>query len=118
MKYFGLFLLVLFGLNSCYYDVEEELYPGGCETINLSYSQDIVPILENNCLSCHNQASNFGNVTLEGYDNVLLFVTNGELLGSIKHESGFSPMPQNAAQLVECDIEKIETWIADGAPNN
>jgi hypothetical protein len=104
---------------SCYYDVEEELYPStGCETTNLSYSLDIVPILNNNCYSCHDQASNFGNITLEGYDNVLPLATDGRLLGAIKHESGFSPMPQNAAQLVACDIEKIETWIADGAPNN
>ena len=118
-KFIGLIILLSLGFSACYYDVEEELYPTtGCETTNLSYSQDVLPILTNNCFSCHNQASNFGNVTLEGYDNLIVHVTSGRLLGAIKHESGFSPMPQNAAQLVQCDIEKIEAWIADGAPNN
>lgn len=115
-----LFLLSLTGLaTACYYDVEEEIYPTlECVTENVNYSEEILSIISTNCYSCHNAASNFGNVTLEGYAALKARVDNGQLLGVIRHESGFSPMPKNQPQLVDCDIAKIEVWVAAGAPNN
>lgn len=106
-------------LSSCYYDVEEEIYPDvGCDIEQITYTDDVLPIIQSNCYRCHDQANNFGGVTLEGYDNLKRFVDNDRLLGAIRHEPGFSPMPQDRAQLPECTIQKIETWVADGAPDN
>lgn len=114
-----LMLPALLLIAGCYYDVEEEIYPRtGCQTEDLSYTRDIAPLLQRQCLDCHRASANFGNVTLEGYDNVLRYVESGQLLGVIRHEPGFSPMPKDRPQLVACEIEKIETWIADGAPDN
>jgi len=105
--------------TSCYYDNEEELYPEDtCKTDDMSYSNDIVPILEDNCYSCHDQANNQGGVTLEGYSNLKAYVDNGKLLGAIKHEPGFSEMPQDEPQLEQCQIDKIEAWIDQGALDN
>ena len=105
--------------SGCYYDVEEELYPDmACDTMDMSYTDNIVPILSANCYVCHNQATNTANITLEGYANLMEYVNSGQLLGAIKHEAGYSPMPKNAPQLVQCNIEKIEAWIASGAPDN
>jgi hypothetical protein len=105
--------------SSCYYDVAEILYPAGtCSTANMSYVTDINPILQQNCYSCHSAAANNGNVTLEGYNHLIPYVNNGHLLGAIKHQSGFSAMPQNSSSLSNCDIAKIEQWITDGAQNN
>ena len=92
-------------LPGCYYDVEEELYPNtGCDTLDVGYATTI--------------AANFGNVTLEGHNNLKTYADNGQLLGVIRHESGFPAMPQGAPQLVDCTIEKIEKWVNDGAPDN
>ncbi len=103
----------------CYYDKEEEIYPMiDCVTSDMSYSSDILPILISDCYGCHKADANFGNVTLEGYEEVLKYVNNGSLLGSINHEGGYSPMPKNSAKLVDCELEKIAAWINDGAPNN
>lgn len=114
-----LFLLILSAVSACYYDVEEEIYPTlECNTLNINYSEEVLSIISNNCYICHSAASNFGNVTLEGYTALKTYVDNGRLLGVIRHESGFSPMPKNQPQLVECDIAKIETWINEGALNN
>ncbi|RMF31300.1 MAG: hypothetical protein D6765_01995 [Bacteroidetes bacterium] len=113
-----LFLLLLL-LSGCYYDVEEELYPSlECQVENVTYTGTILPLIRDNCYTCHDKTSNFGNVTLEGYDNLKIYVDNGRLLGAIKHEPGFSPMPQNRAPLLECEIQKIEEWIRQGAPDN
>ena len=106
-------------LTSCYYDVEENLYPvNDCSTLNMSYQQNIAPILQRNCYACHSAAANTANVTLEGHGELIKHVNSGRLLGAINHQPGFKPMPQGASKLIECDIAKIEQWVADGAPNN
>lgn len=114
------YIAIVLGLfNGCYYDVEEDfVMPGDCMTENVTYRSDILNIVSNRCYKCHAAALNLGNVTLEGYDRIKIYVQSGRLLGAIRRESGFSPMPQNEAMLPECDIMKIETWINNGAPNN
>jgi hypothetical protein len=119
MKRILYYCILVLAIQGCYYDIEEELYPTlDCNTTSLAYTEHILPIIESNCYSCHDMANNFGNVTLEGHSNLLQYVNNNQLLGVIRHDSGFSPMPKNAPQLLECEIQKIEQWIADGAPNN
>ena len=106
-------------IASCYYDSEEDLYGATqCNTTNLSYVANIMPIIERNCYACHSAAANTANVTLEGHSNLMVHVNSGRLLGAIRHEPGFTPMPQGASKLIDCDIAKIEQWIADGGPNN
>lgn len=115
----ALLLATILLTPACYYDVEEDIYPQtGCDVENITYTDDVLPIIRSNCYRCHDQATNTGNVTLEGYDNLKRFVDNNRLLGAIRHESGFSPMPQDQAKLPECTIQKIEAWVADGAPDN
>jgi mono/diheme cytochrome c family protein len=84
----------------------------------MSYQNDILPILQENCYQCHDAQNNFGNVTLEGYNSLLVYVNSGQLIGVINHDSGYSPMPKNASMLLECQIEKIESWITAGSMNN
>jgi hypothetical protein len=114
-----LVLSLLFLLSSCYYDAEELLYPDlECNTQGVTLSGTVLPILVENCYRCHDAANNFGGVTLEGYDQLKRYVDNGQLLGAIRHTAGFSPMPKNEPQLVECNIEKIAAWVTAGAPND
>jgi hypothetical protein len=78
-------------------------------------------VLNTYCLTCHknsNAASLGGNISLEGYDKVKIYVNNGQLLGSIKHSPGFSQMPKSSGKLSACQIAVIENWINAGAPNN
>ena len=118
----GKVLLVIIAFSSiysCYYDNEEELYGTvECQSTDMSYMNDVLPIIESNCYQCHDAANNFGGITLEGYESLLVHVNSGALLGAIKRESGFSPMPKNLPKLVDCNIEKIENWILEGALNN
>ena len=106
-------------LTACYYDVEEELYTSTeCSVENMSYVMDILPIIETNCYICHDMRTNNGNVTLEGYAALGNYIENGKLIGVINHAPGFPAMPQNSNKLLQCEIEKIESWVAAGAPNN
>ncbi len=103
-------------LVACKTEVVEDLLP--CNTINVTFSETIEPIISNNCYRCHDNSRAFGGVRLEGYSNVLNYVNNGKLIGVIKHEDGFSTMPQDASKLQDCLIEQLEIWINDGAQDN
>lgn len=112
-------ILFVVSISSCTYNVEEELYASTeCMINELSYQTDIVPILDANCYICHGIGVNQGGVTLEGYENLIPNINNGKILGVIKHENGFVAMPAGAPKLLDCEIQKIEQWVDDGAPNN
>jgi hypothetical protein len=120
-------LLLLAGLSlgwavsSCKYDNVEELYPmPPCDTTMVTYSLTVAPIISTNCLEpeCHGGTAQVSGIPLEGYDNLKLSVDSGRLIGSIRHESGYSFMPKNTTSLRECDILSIEQWVHEGAPNN
>jgi hypothetical protein len=90
-----------------------------CDTTSIiSFSNHIHPIITNACLGCHTTVSPSGNIALETYAEILTQVTNGKLIGSVKHVVGFSPMPKSSPKLSDCTIAQLEKWIAQGAPNN
>ena len=117
-----LFFGILVALTACYYDSEEDLFPeinATCNLENLSFSEDITIILNNNCWSCHanaNAASFGGNLKLQNYADV---VQNIEaIIGAINHAPSYSPMPKNGGKISDCNIQQIETWKVDSLPNN
>ncbi len=114
--------IYLFIITACSSDNEEELFPNNtCDTTSVSFTDDIVPIFTASCLGCHSLAAApfaGANIILEGYDNVLVQITNQRLVGSIEHASNFSPMPKGGAKLPACEIDKIKAWVNNGAPNN
>ena len=115
----GVAIVILLLWTGCYYDVEEDFEKMvDCDVSNISYSADIVPILESRCYKCHAEGLNLGNITLEGYNKLKLLVDSGRFLGAVRRDPGFSPMPQNEAMLPDCQIMQIESWINNGAPNN
>lgn len=115
-------------LSSCYYDSMEELgYLGTvCDTTAVSFSSDIQPLLDGSCLTCHsatNADALGGGNNMEGYDNVLNFVTAGDpssstFYASVAWITGTSFMPKGESQLPACDINTVKAWIDQGALNN
>lgn len=87
------------------------------EPINVSYINDVKPILERECVSCHSSSGNVSYIPLHTYENVVSYVPN-PFLGTIKHEAGYSKMPLGRPKLPQNEIDLIETWINEGALNN
>ena len=113
-------LTILFGflvLISCTSDNYEDYYGEKCDDSNVSYSASIQPLLQNRCISCHNSNFPSGGVRLDNFSEVKKQVDSGRLLGSIKHEPEYAPMPQGS-KLDDCSINKVEIWINNGAQNN
>ena len=114
-----LFSIAVLLLNSCYYDVEEDLYgPLECNPTDVSYSNDIAPIMANYCNNCHNQGTQSGGVRTGIFSELKLVADNGRLLGSIKHDNGYTAMPQGIDPLSSCNISTINVWITEGVNDN
>ena len=94
--------------------------PDICDTVNLSYSEDINPIIQQNCAisGCHTNATMAGTFTFETYAGLHEAIQHQRLIGAISHQAGFIAMPQNSPKLSDCDISKITQWVVIGAPNN
>ena len=121
MKKWSVILILIAAVSGCYYDNEERLYPdlnSNCDTTGITWSGTIRPILQTNCLSCHSSAENAangGNIDLESFASVKTRVEQGSLLGAMRHESPWSPMPKGGNKLDDCSITKVRIWIENGA---
>jgi hypothetical protein len=98
----------------------EQEFAKVCTTDSMSYSKDIVPILENNCYGCHGNGNTGGSggINLDGYANLNVMVKNGHLIGCVTHAPTFTPMPYNLPKLPDCEISKIVAWVDQGALDN
>ncbi len=127
-KIFFIFLLLagLMYLSSCYKDNLSKLMPSSgitipCDTSGaISYSAQIVPILQANCginSSCHS-SGNISGYNLSTYAGINAVAQNGYLVSAISWTGSVAPMPQNAPQINSCNIALIEKWVNAGHLNN
>ena len=113
-KIFFLAVLAL-GMESCYYDNEEELYPSdpnSCNTDSLTYDNQIGSLINTNCSvsGCH--AAGGESPTLTTYQEVKSNIDRIEIRALIeKTMPPTGPLPQ-------CELSQLTQWIADGAPEN
>jgi hypothetical protein len=116
--------MCVLSFSSCYYDSDEFLYTGfdfNCDTLEVSYSNAVLPILDFYCFTCHsskNHISRGAGNNLEDFDQLRLYAEKGILMGALRHEPGFANMPKDAPKLDECDIRVIEKWVGQGNPQN
>lgn len=89
-----------------------------CDTANSKYSTVVMPILQTNCYSCHSGSNVNAGVSLDSYTQLRSLALSGTLIGVITHASGYPAMPEGKPQLSDCDINKIRSWINNGAQNN
>ncbi|MBL7805036.1 MAG: hypothetical protein JNL02_14945 [Saprospiraceae bacterium] len=110
-------VLGMLGLpSSCYYDNEEDLY-GDCDTSSVRYGNFIQPLLQNQCTpGCHSGAQPTGNLDFNQYINVKTAALDGRLWAALNRSTSW--MPQNGPKLDDCTLQRIDTWIKAGAPEN
>ena len=124
-----LLLGLLFTTSNCTYKNAQQVYPidtAGCKTANISFANDIVPILVANCYSCHSYQNNFtgGGFVLEGYDQDTLYVNNpnpnANMYSNISDPvvTDTYHMPYGLPSISPCEIRKIKAWIDQGHKNN
>ena len=121
MKYFLLSILSFSLLVvACEKDKTPIISPisqGACAD-TVSFSQTIQPLIEQSCATtgCHDANTSQSGFNYSGYSNISLF--SDPMIGSIRHDPGFGPMPFAAPKFADSLIQKIECWIAQGKLNN
>ncbi len=91
---------------------------GGCDTSQYKFSADIQPLMDTWCVQCHSATTPNGGFNLTNYNGVKNCAQSGMMMGSIKHSSGYLPMPQTLPKLSDCKIQQIQNWVDAGCPNN
>ncbi|MBU3012111.1 cytochrome c [Polaribacter vadi] len=110
-KTFLLFSFSFF-LASCLTNVEETIIEDEPETdpcTTITYTINVKPIIDNNCIQCHGSGGNFPNLTT--YNGISANAT------SVKAEVVSRRMPQGGS-LTTTEIEAITCWVDNGALNN
>lgn len=91
----------------------------------VSFSADVMPILEQYCWECHSGDDVELGLRLDSYEGVMAgsdygtVVETGDPAGSLlvdMIEAG--DMPEEGDPVPPEDLEVIKTWIAEGAENN
>lgn len=111
---------ILLAYQSCTYDKGSTTVPtSNCDTLNtISYSAQVVPILQQNCYSCHLSASTGGGILLGTHTQAKAVAQGSRFVGAIKQLSGFSAMPKGGSKLTDCQIAILQKWINQGCLNN
>ncbi len=122
-------LLITFcGLSACNLEEKEddtavlETGPGGVDFVS-----EIKPLLEANCIACHNSKSVFGDVVLENRELAFRENKHGKVIvpgdpeasllyqvTQVPHAADQS-MPATGPKLSEEEIVLLKTWISEGA---
>ena len=94
--------------------------PISCDTVNMKYASNVLSIVQANCYSCHGNGSTGGSegINLDGYAALKPWADKGYLVGTITHAAGYVPMPFGRPALDSCSINKIISWVKNGAQNN
>lgn len=93
-------------------------YCNDCDTLNVTYAGKIKPIIDLKCRGCHSGSNPPNGINLTTYTGLHGIALTGSLMGSIRHQTGYSAMPKNAPSLPQCEIDAIRIWVDSGAPNN
>ena len=116
-----LFMLLL-GLTAwvgCTKDETDGGTPATCSGTTPTYTKDVQSILATNCAlsGCHSATSKASGIDLSTYAAAKAEAVKPRFLGAIKHEGGFSPMPQGRSKLAAATIQKLECWVSGSTPD-
>ena len=119
VQVFLLVLLAMLSTSSCYYDNAEQLYGSGasCDSV-ATWTIDVQPLIQSQCLSCHQGASASGGLDLSTHSLVQNSVLNGSMLDRINRSAGDPLAMPPGGSLSECSKAKVRVWKRAGALPN
>lgn len=99
--------------------------PDGPGADDVSFSEQIAPILTKRCIECHGEEKAELSLRLDSYEGVMTgseygaVVEPGDPDASILVEMiAYGDMPEEGDPVPPEELELIVTWIAEGAKNN
>lgn len=100
-------------LSGCYYDIEEELYPGSggglaCDTTGVTFPVDIMPILNSQCATsgCHTVSGGNG-IPITNQAQFDGLASNGKIRTRVLVQKNMPP----SGPLPLCEQHKIDAYL-------
>ncbi|WP_240642393.1 hypothetical protein [Nonlabens xiamenensis] len=118
MKNIIFLLLISWLFFSCSATSPEDLVDDEPITASVTYNDDISPIVESQCLSCHNDNFMSGGNSYSSYVQFRDAVENGEVINRITRPVGDPEKMPQGGQLPDSSINLIIQWQADGYLEN
>ncbi len=85
---------IMLYLSGCAKESADRLSGGStCDTTNVSYSKQILPILQDNCYTCHQGSAASSGIDLSVFATLQAHVANGDLKSAVTHTGNVTPMP-------------------------
>lgn len=81
----------------------------------ISFTNEVLPIMEANCVSCHQPGNASGGYDLSSY--TAISANANAIVGSMK-ANGYQLMPLGGPALADSTIQKISCWINQGKLDN
>lgn len=114
-----LYLITLTLTLSCSYSSEDDLIDTTPIPEVVTYSNNVKPIIDNNCISCHsNPPINGAPISLITYNDVKNAVENNGLISRISSNDLGFVMPFGGPRLPQNLIDIIIEWEEDGLLDN
>lgn len=109
-------LLFIFLITGCTNDSASDLTEETPIVENVTYAKDVKPIIDANCIACHNAPPiNGAPMPLMTYENVKQAVKVRGLIGRISRENGQAGlMPNGGPRLPQEKIDLIIRWQDQG----
>ena len=110
-------LILLALMSGCTYDDLETIgSPVDCDVFDVSYGQDILPLVADNCQGCHSGGTPSAGIAFEEHADIALFAEI--MLDRMGREPGDDLLMPPSGKLDSCSIVRFSAWIDAGKPNN
>ncbi len=112
------FVVIVIFMSSCYYDViiEEEVET----TTKISFSDDVIPVFNSSCVSCHDGIVAYPNLTsANAYQSLISgnYIDTEDAASSTLIQKLNEDHPFEGA-ITSAELQKIILWINQGALDN
>jgi uncharacterized membrane protein len=120
MKITALFIVGLIAFSSCsialFSCTREKVTPVAAQCNDtISFSDDVMPIIQANCINCHDQGNASGGFDFSSYTSIS--ANANAILNSMK-ANGYQLMPIGGPALPDATIQKVKCWIEQGKLDN
>jgi WD40 repeat protein len=100
------------------------VFPAAAAQEKITYEEQVLPVLRNHCLKCHNPDKNSGDLDLSSFNGVLKGAGSGQVtvpgdadsskLHKVITHAEEPAMPPNSPRIPENEIDLIRGWIDGG----
>ena len=109
--------ILLFSVAACKKNATTPTSSLDCSNIPTSFTNDVVPIVNNACVSCHNSGYAYGDFT--SYLGIKAKIDNGSFkLRTIDQKSMPPSNLSGPTSLTSTELNILSCWIEAGSPNN